>query len=131
MSLQRNDKIILIEDDQKMLSLLTTLLGMEGYKPIPMRSPSPEIITATVEQERPAAVVLDVHLSDQNGIDLLRAVRSSMAEYNVHVLMTSGEDLRKECLAAGADGFLLKPYMPGELIDWLNEKTQPKQIEES
>ncbi len=128
---QRNEKIILIEDDQKMLSLLVTLIGMEGYKAIPMRTPSPETIIETVEKEKPAAALLDVHLSDRNGIDILRAVHSIMAKHHVRVLMTSGEDLRKECLAAGADGFLLKPYMPGELIAWLNEKSQHNQIKES
>lgn len=124
MSRQLNEKVILIEDDQKMLGLLSTLLGMEGYQAIPMRTPTIEKIIEYVQQEKPSAAVLDVHLSDKNGIDLLKAVYPVMAEYKIHVLMTSGEDLRSECLAAGADGFLLKPYMPEELITWLNENSQ-------
>jgi hypothetical protein len=34
--------------------------------------------------------------------------------------MTSGMDLKQESLAAGTDGFLLKPYMPDELFRQLN-----------
>jgi CheY-like chemotaxis protein len=41
--------------------------------------------------------------------------------------MTSGLELRQECLAAGADGFLMKPFMPKELIDWLNNAIGPEE----
>jgi len=33
--------------------------------------------------------------------------------------MSSGEDVRDACAKAGADGFLLKPYMPDDLISWI------------
>jgi CheY-like chemotaxis protein len=36
---------------------------------------------------------------------------------DLHVLMTSGLNYKEECLQAGADNFLLKPYMPDELIN--------------
>ncbi len=43
---------------------------------------------------------------------------------DTHVVMASGMSLKEECLAAGADAFLLKPYMPDELIQILQEYTQ-------
>src|SRR5512138_618452 len=98
MTNRHNEKIILIEDDQKMLSLLSTLIGIEGYQAIPMHSPTPETVIDTVRQEKPSAAVLDVHLSDKNGIDLLKVVHPVMVEFNMRVLMTSGEDLHKECI---------------------------------
>ena len=35
-------------------------------------------------------------------------------------IMTSGEDLSVHAIKAGASHFLLKPYMPGELIEYLH-----------
>lgn len=116
------DSVILIDDDQKMLSLLTTLLKMEGYLAVPLISPRIEKIINAIDVYNPIAIVLDVHLADQDGIEILKSIHSKANETSVSILMTSGEDLRKRCLDAGADEFLLKPYMPTDLIDWLEKK---------
>lgn len=119
-----HEKVLLVEDDQKMLALLARLLEIEGFKVVPVQSPTGDSIMAALAEQHPFAVVLDVHLAGQNGIDLLKSIRAKAALQPVSVLMTSGEDLRRECLSAGADGFLLKPYMPTDLIVWL--RTQSK-----
>lgn len=118
-----NNTVILIDDDQKMLALLTTLLRLEGYSSIPLTSPSPEVILQTINDHHPLAIILDVHLSGRNGIDILKSIHKQTHESSVSVLMTSGEDLHKQCLDAGADNFLLKPYMPDDLINWLRMKS--------
>jgi DNA-binding response OmpR family regulator len=128
---QLNKNIILIEDDQIMLSLLTTLLGLETYHVIALRHPTTDNILEIIENHIPVAIILDVHLEDQNGIDLLNSFQAKAKEFNISVMMTSGEDLRRECLEAGADGFLLKPYMPADLITWLNNRSQASQKKES
>jgi CheY-like chemotaxis protein len=35
--------------------------------------------------------------------------------------MTSGMNLKKECLQSGADAFIQKPFMPDELISLINK----------
>jgi DNA-binding response OmpR family regulator len=35
---------------------------------------------------------------------------------SVPLVMTSAMDCRRECLEAGADQFILKPYLPDELV---------------
>ncbi len=111
--------VLLVEDDQNMLALLTRLLEIEGFDVMPVQSPTAESINDTLANQHPLAVVLDVYLSGQNGIDLLKSIREKKTTTPVRVMMTSGEDLSRECLSAGADGFLLKPYMPTDLIAWL------------
>ncbi len=118
-----HEKVLLVEDDQKMLALLTRLLEIEGFRVVPMHAPTADSILDALAELHPMAVVLDVHLAGQNGIDLLKSIRAKAALQPVSVLMTSGEDLRRECLSAGADGFLLKPYMPTDLIAWLRTHT--------
>jgi DNA-binding NarL/FixJ family response regulator len=38
--------------------------------------------------------------------------------------MSSGLNLKKECIQAGADGFILKPFMPDELIKLIRRTIQ-------
>jgi len=110
---------MLIEDDATMMSLLNTLLDLEGFDTVLSSGDSAESFASSVIQELPDALLLDVHLRHVNGLDILKAVRSTPAGHNVKIIMTSGMNVGDDCLKFGADGFLLKPYIPDELINWL------------
>ena len=113
-------KIILVEDDPTMQNVLRTLLEIEGYQVVPMsdRKREDEAIVF-FKQETPDILLLDVHLLNINGIDLLKRLRADSDLKDLRVVMTSGMDLKDQCLDAGANGFLLKPYMPDELMRML------------
>lgn len=113
------NKVMLVEDDRTMLDLLKTLLEIEGYAVTPVFPAEFPNLPSKVLEERPDVILLDVHLRSASGIDLLHELRTHEQINDVRILMTSGEDLREYCLAAGADGFLLKPFMPDELIQQL------------
>jgi len=121
MAQENKTKIILCDDDPTMRSLLETLLGMEGYNAVPFIESTDEKFIDFLIVEKPRAVLLDVHLTYSNGIDLLVKIKQEDQIEDLLVLMTSGMDLKKECMEKGADGFLLKPYMPDDLISWLHE----------
>jgi DNA-binding response OmpR family regulator len=109
-------KLLLIEDDQTMLALLSTLLRFEGFEVEAVTDDeSVEKIVKNVQQVSPDAVLLDVHLRSVYGLDVLEALRKS-AGPTPRVIMSSGSDLRQRCLEMGADGFIMKPYMPEDLI---------------
>jgi DNA-binding response OmpR family regulator len=108
-------KIMLVEDDLTMLSLLRTLLKMERFETVTLSEQ--ENVLDAIYRDRPDAILLDVHLTQGNGVDLLREIRSDASLHNIYVIMQSGMNLATECEAAGADNFLLKPYMPDALIE--------------
>jgi DNA-binding response OmpR family regulator len=107
-------KVMLIEDDQTMLSLLKTLLEIEGYEAVLWHSE--DSILDVLKAQRPDLVLLDVHLKGEDGFSLLRRIRGHESLKEVCVLMTSGMDFASQCIQEGADGFILKPYMPAELM---------------
>jgi len=109
-------KIIIIEDDRTMQSLLTTLLEMEGYQVVNSQQNEPSACLAAIKQEKPDLAFIDINLKFGSGLDLLRSIRMDEQIKTTHVLMSSGLNYRDECNRAGADGFLLKPYMPDDLI---------------
>ncbi len=110
-------KIMLVEDDATMLSLLQTLLQMEGYQVVKMKDDSLDGILDTVRQEEPDLALVDVHLKEINGLDVLQKIRKETEVSRTRVVMSSGMECRSECIRYGADDFILKPYMPDDLID--------------
>ena len=107
-------KILLLEDDRDMTMLLTTLLEIEGYQVRSYDSKRPA--AAQAEEDKPDLVFLDVHLGGKDGIQILREMKANPALAGMRVVMTSGINLTEECLAAGANAFIVKPYMPENLL---------------
>jgi CheY-like chemotaxis protein len=112
-------KILLAEDDPTMISLLKTLLKMEGFDVVMLDADAD--VPAAVQQEMPDTVLMDVHLGGQNGLQILESIRKNQDLANVRVVMTSGLNMREECIRRGASAFLLKPFMPDDLISVLKQ----------
>ncbi|MEP6896753.1 MAG: response regulator [Chloroflexota bacterium] len=107
-------KVLLAEDDFTMVSLLKTLLKMEGYDVVALDVNAN--VPDAVERENPDSLLMDVHLGQQNGMDIVQAIRQNPALANVRIVMTSGLNMKEECLQRGANYFLLKPFMPDDLL---------------
>jgi two-component system response regulator MtrA len=108
-------KVLLAEDDPTMISLLKTLLNIEGFE-VETILDQPGNLLENMCKAKPDVVLLDVHLGELNGVDIIRQMRQVPELKSVKVIMSSGMHKEDECLAAGADDFLLKPYMPEELL---------------
>lgn len=112
-------KVLLAEDDPTMISLLKTLLKMEGFEVVALDVYSD--VPAAVQREMPDAVLMDVHLGGQNGLQILESIRKNRDLANVRIVMTSGLNVKDECISHGANAFLLKPFMPDDLIKVLRQ----------
>jgi CheY-like chemotaxis protein len=111
-------KVLLAEDDTTMVALLKTLLSMEGYQVATLLDKTGDILE-NIRVAKPDILLIDIFLGDSNGLDIVRQIRQMPDLKDIKIVMASGIDKTEECLAAGADVFLLKPYMPNELFDIL------------
>ena len=113
-------KVLLVEDDSAMQAVLRTLLEIEGFlvSTAPGRICQQELV-AFIKGEKPDVMLMDVHLRETSGIEVLRELRNDNEFAQTKVIMTSGSDVKEKCLAAGANNFILKPFMPDELINKL------------
>lgn len=112
--------ILIIDDDQTMLELLQTLLNMERFKVSTLEACTSLIeMLDHIKTIKPTLILCDVFLKDLDGLDLLRLVRQQPELNQVRILMSSGMDFSQQCLVAKADGFILKPYMPDDLIEMI------------
>ena len=110
-------RVMLVDDDETMTSLLQTFLQFEGFEvALPGVDDSFAAILESIRREQPDLVLLDINLRRFSGFDLLHALRQDSELHPTRVLMSSGMDYAMRCYQEGADAFLLKPYMPEELI---------------
>ena len=115
-------RIMLIEDDPTMVLLLKMLLEMEGFDVSLYGDATQEAALSAMLTTPPDLVLLDINLQRMNGLELLKKMRQDPNLNRVKVVMTSGYDSGDVCLKAGANAFLLKPYMPDDLIGQIKKE---------
>lgn len=107
-------RVLLIDDDERLNSLLTTYLGRFGFA---VRSVThPEQGLRVLKSDPPDVVVLDVMLPDIDGLTLCRKIRES-SRIPI-VMLTARGDVTDRIvgLELGADDYLPKPFEPRELL---------------
>lgn len=106
---------MVVDDDRTMVSLLRTLLELDGYQVAQPRDHTN--LLESIAAERPDLVLMDVFLKGHDGIDLVKALRRNPELAAIPVVMCSGMDMSDQSLAAGANSFVLKPYDPAVLLE--------------
>jgi len=107
-------KVLLIDDDEKLLNLVKEYLEGYGYQVLTL--PDGSAVLKTILEESPDMVILDIMLPEKDGLDVLKEIRM---DYSVPVIMLTakGEDAdRIVGLELGADDYLPKPFNPRELL---------------
>ncbi len=107
-------KILVADDDRVMLGLLTTLMELEGDEVITVTRP--DDIVPIVQSEEITMVLMDYHLAGGDSMIALQTIKNDDDLKRIPVLVTSGMDREVECLRNGAEGFILKPFRPAELL---------------
>jgi CheY-like chemotaxis protein len=107
-------KVLLVEDDRTMVSLLKTLLNMEGYEVVALEVDAD--VPIAIQRENPDVLFMDVHMGKQSGLEIVETIRKNPELASLRVVMTSGLNVKDECLKRGANHFLLKPFMPDDLL---------------
>src|SRR6185436_1322928 len=107
--------VLVMDDDPSIRRALDRLLRSAGLSVEAFASAAE--LFARESPVRPMCLVLDIHLPDMNGLDVLRRVIA--ADPGLPVLIITGEldpDLRKQALQAGAAAFLIKPVDEDQLL---------------
>src|SRR5437879_3442551 len=108
------DRILVIDDDVELCSLVTEYLKPEGFQVEAVHDGKSGLARAISGDH--LLVVLDVMLPALNGFDVLRKIRDG-SRIPVLLLTARGEDVdRIVGLEIGADDYLRKPFTPGELV---------------
>lgn len=112
------NRILIVDDDEAHLLLLKTYLS-EVSDQIYALSDSQKV-EAVFKEFEPDIVLLDLHMQDPDGLEILRRLRSARESLGfLPVLMLTGETARTSRISAlilGADEFITKPFDRTELV---------------
>ncbi|QNJ97013.1 response regulator [Constantimarinum furrinae] len=112
--------ILIIEDSENILSLLQLMLEIKGWQ-ISGRDNVNNIIS-DLQQMNPNLILMDMLLSGANGCDACKLIKSTPATRRIPIVMMSAHPAGKlECIGAGADYFIGKPFEMNELIAVISE----------
>lgn len=109
-----NKRILLVDDEQELLDMVTSILKEEGFGHISTAKTVKEALAAA-DSFHPELAILDVMLPDGNGFSLMEALRQK-GEYPILFLTACGENEDKlKGFGLGADDYVVKPFLPKEL----------------
>lgn len=107
-----NRVVLYIEDDQSNATLVAKLLTRRPHTELHIAVTARDGVQAAIDRQ-PALILLDNHLPDATGAEILRKLASAQPTATIPVIIISGDSgigAAGELRAAGAAGFLAKPY---------------------
>jgi len=110
-------KIVLIEDEEDIASLIKLQGEISGYK-IHVEVDGLNGLRA-VEREKPDLVILDLMLPGQSGLDVCRKIKANAELKDIPVIMISAKSEELDVvlgLELGADDYVTKPFSPKVLF---------------
>ena len=107
-------KILVIEDEENIANLVTTLLETNGYQVISAGSClGGQMLFAS---HRPDLVILDLGLPDSDGMDFIEAVRKDSLTPIIVLSARADEKDKVKALDNGANDYVTKPFGSAELV---------------
>lgn len=115
MQTQETTKILVVDDDMRLRSLLERYLVEQGY--IVRSVANFEQMTRLMERENFHLLVLDLMLPGEDGLSICRKLRQQENEIPIIMLTAKGDEVDRIIgLEMGADDYLPKPFNPRELL---------------
>jgi|GEM_PF-323930 len=123
---EKKARILIVDDDTEYSSMALQSLEKSGFTCTSILSG--DQLLQTIQEFKPELLLLDINLPNQNGIELLRALRTDFRYRKIQVIMVTAsnniEDVKK-CYAAGAREFLSKPIdflqLPSQIQNFLRK----------
>lgn len=113
-NVQAKLKVLIIEDQPKIVHWLTTFLEMAGFDVLSALDGQTGL--AIVGRERPDVVILDLMLPDIDGLDVCRTIRQMSDVFVIMLTARVAENDRLAGLEIGADDYVTKPFSPREVV---------------
>jgi DNA-binding NtrC family response regulator len=130
MSLGKNARIIIVDDDENIRKTMKTILEDEGYA-VDLAATGNEAIEMTQKTAYNIAL-LDIRLPDMEGVELLKLIKDNVPR--TRKIMVTGYPSMQNAISAlnkNADAYLVKPVDVEKLLNMVKEQLQLQEDEKS
>lgn len=122
-------KILIIDDDQLVCEMISTSLQLEGFATITALDGNEGV--AAARTHAPDLIVCDIVMPNLDGYETLKALRNDPTTAMIPFIFLTGQagksDMRQGMLL-GADDFLAKPIMTGDLVAAIRARLQKQAL---
>jgi putative two-component system response regulator len=122
-------RVLVIDDEEHNLQLLTRILGTAGYRAV-LTSRHPREILILYRTFQPDVILLDLHMPGLDGFGVLDALGSEIPPgVNLPIIVLTGDgrvEVRQRALANGARDFLIKPFDSLEVLLRLSNQLETR-----
>jgi two-component system phosphate regulon response regulator PhoB len=119
--------ILLVDDNQEILDMLGLMLGRYSFI-VSAQSRVGDFISE-VRTLAPDLIIMDQNLGWANGCDLCAMIKTDAALQHIPVIMLSAyHKLKEDCLFAGADVFVEKPFEMKTLLTTIKTIANPEKV---
>jgi two-component system, OmpR family, KDP operon response regulator KdpE len=107
--------ILVVDDEPPIRRFLRASLTAQGYRVLEATTGRAAI--ASLDEDAPEVMLLDLGLPDADGLEVIRRVRASGSKVPIIVLSSRGDERGKvQALDLGADDYVTKPFGMAELV---------------
>lgn len=110
--MDKKKRILVVDDEPGILRFVNTSLGLAGFDVITTGSGQEALQFA--ETQNPDMILLDILMQPLTGFAVLERLRK-FSQVPV-IVFTAQRDIADQAIKQGADGFIMKPFVPDELI---------------
>jgi len=111
-------KILVVEDEQDLLTLQSMLLSIEGYTVEGVMDGQTAL--DVVETMKPDLILLDIMLPEVDGFQVCRQLKSNEATRHIPIIILTAKKSKDDLIIgeqSGADMYITKPYKTSMVIE--------------
>jgi two-component system chemotaxis response regulator CheY len=117
MAVDKNMKILIVDDFKSMLMITDSILKQFGFKHIDQAMDGQSAL-AKIKENKYGLILSDWNMEPMNGMDLLKAVRSDPAVKATPFILITAESKAENIIAAkqaGVNNYIVKPFTAATL----------------
>ena len=120
-------RVLVVDDEPDIVYMVKVILRSAGCE-VTTAGGVAEATSMLADDEDPDLVLLDLRLADGDGMEVLEAMRSSGKLESIPVIILSAHatpSTSEKAIAAGAKGYITKPFIAGQLVEAVNQHLGP------
>jgi two-component system, cell cycle response regulator DivK len=116
-------KVLLFEDDEQLIELLSLILRLKGYSVA--HRPSCNNVLNDIKEETPDLILMDLRIPEIGGEEATKLIKQEESIRHIPVIIVSADlRIKEKATLSGADGYIVKPFEISEfeniVKDFLN-----------